>query len=535
VGGVILAKEKVFTAFENRILIKYTLLDAHSPTTLRFRPFLAFRNVNSLTYYNSVANLEYAEVKNGIKTCMYKGYPDLHMQFSKPVNFVYQPDWYKDIEYSKELERGFPFKEDLYVPGYFEMEIKKDEVIYFSGGDTFIEPALIAEKYEDESQTRTPRTSFYNCLKNSAQQFYHRPTENDAYLIAGYPWFKVRARDLFLSMPGCSLAIDDPVRFEKLMDTAVPAIRNFMKEGRLDTVIQEIDLPDIFLWAIWSLQQYAKATTAIQCNERYGDLIQEIIDYIMSNQHPNLIMEPNGLLYSEGKNKAITWMNSTIDDKPIVPRSGYIVEFNSLWYNDLKFASELAALKNDDNRIKLLENAATQTATSFIETFVNGYGYLYDYVDGNYIDWSVRPNMLLAVSLDYSPLNRSQKRVILNIVTKELLTPKGIRSLSPKSEGYCPYYIGAQPERDLAYHQGTVWPWLLGFYLEAYLRLYQYSGISFAERMLIGLEEEMNTHCISSISELFDGNPPFQSRGAISFAMNVSAILRVLKLIESYG
>jgi predicted glycogen debranching enzyme len=535
VGGVVLAKEKVFTAFENRILIKYTLLDAHSPTTLRFRPFLAFRNVNSLTYSNPSADLSYSEVENGIKTRMYSGYPDLHMQFSKPVSFIYQPDWYKDIEYSKELERGFPFKEDLYVPGYFEMEIKKGEVLYFSGGDTLISPALIAEKYEDESQMRTPRTSFYNCLKNSAQQFYYRPTENDAYLIAGYPWFKVRARDLFLSMPGCSLAIEDPVRFEKLMDTAMPALRNFMKDGRLDTVIQEIDLPDILLWAIWSLQQYAKATTAAQCNKRYGDLIQEIIDYVMSNKHPNLIWEVNGLLYSDGKNKAVTWMNSTVEGKPIVPRSGYIVEFNALWYNALKFASELVALKNDDKRIKFLEEAAAQTSVSFVETFVNGYGYLYDYVDGNYIDWSVRPNMLLAVSLDYSPLNRSQKRVVLNIITKELLTPKGIRSLSPKSEGYRPYCIGPQLERDLACHQGTVWPWLLGFYLEAYLRLYQYSGISFVERMLIGLEEEMNTHCISSISELFDGNPPFQSRGAISFAMNVSAILRVLKLIESYG
>jgi predicted glycogen debranching enzyme len=534
VGGVILAKEKVFTAFENRILIKYTLLDAHSPTTLQFRPFLAFRNVNGLTHSNPEANLNYTEIENGIKTCMYNGYPDLHLQFSKPVSFVYQPDWYRDIEYSKELERGFPFKEDLYVPGYFEMEIKKGEVLYFSGGDTFIDTALIAEKYEDESQTRTPRTSFYNCLKNSAQQFYYRPTENDAYLLAGYPWFKVRARDLFLSMPGCSLAIDDPVRFEKLMDTAVPALRNFMDKGSLDNVIQEIDLPDILLWAIWALQQYAKATASSQCNGRYGDLVQEIIDYIRSNKHPNLVLETTGLLYSDGKNKAITWMNSTMDGKPIVPRSGYIVEFNALWYNALNFALEMATLRNDEERMKLLENAVTQTATAFIETFVNGYGYLYDYVDGNYIDWSVRPNMLLAVALDYSPLNRSQKRVVLNIITKELLTPKGIRSLSPKSEGYRPYYIGPQHERDLAYHQGTVWPWLLGFYLEAYLRLYQYSGISFIERMLIGLEEEMNTHCISSISELFDGNPPFQSRGAISFAMNVSAILRVLKLIENY-
>jgi predicted glycogen debranching enzyme len=532
VGGVILSKEKVFTQFENRILIKYTLIDAHSPTILRFKPFLAFRNVNSLTHENANANRNYSEIANGIQTCMYEGYPNLFMQYSKPVKFIYHPDWYHDIEYSKEMERGFPFKEDLYVPGYFELDIQKGESIYFSGGDTLIDPALIAEKYEEESHTRIPRTSFYNCLKNSAQQFYHRPTENDAYLIAGYPWFKVRARDLFFSAPGCSLAIDDPVRFEKILATATPALRNFMTEGKTDPVIQEIDLPDVLLWAVRAIQQYAKDQGMEKGNERYGVLIQEIISYILGNKHPNLKLEDNGLLYAEGKEKPVTWMNSTDNGKPIVPRSGYIVEFNALWYNALKFAAELARQGEQTENANSLEQLAQKTGASFVETFVNGYGYLFDYISGNYVDWSVRPNMLLAVSLDHSPLNRSQKRTVLNIVTKELLTPKGIRSLSPKSEGYRPYYVGPQHERDLAYHQGVVWPWLLGIYLEAYLRLYQYSGVSFVERMLIGLDEEMNTHCIGSISEIFDGNPPFQSRGATSFAMNVSAILSVLKLLE---
>jgi predicted glycogen debranching enzyme len=532
VGGVILSKEKVFTQFENRILIKYTLIDAHSPTILRFKPFLAFRNVNSLTHENANANRNYSEIANGIQTCMYEGYPNLFMQYSKAVKFIYLPDWYHDIEYSKEMERGFPFKEDLYVPGYFELDIQKGESIYFSGGDTLIDPALITEKYEKESLTRIPRTSFYNCLKNSAQQFYHRPTENDAYLIAGYPWFKVRARDLFFSAPGCSLAIDDPVRFEKILATATPALRNFMTEGKTDPVIQEIDLPDVLLWAVRAIQQYAKDQGMEKGNERYGDLIQEIISYILSNKHPNLKLEDNGLLYAEGKEKPVTWMNSTDNGKPIVPRSGYIVEFNALWYNALKFAAELARQGEQTEKANSLEQLALKTGASFVETFVNGYGYLFDYISGNYTDWSVRPNMLLAVSLDHSPLNRSQKRTVLNIVTKELLTPKGIRSLSPKSEGYRPYYVGPQHERDLAYHQGVVWPWLLGIYLEAYLRLYQYSGVSFVERMLIGLDEEMNTHCIGSISEIFDGNPPFQSRGATSFAMNVSAILSVLKLLE---
>ena len=533
VGGVIMSKEKIFTAYDNRILIKYTLLDAHSQTILRFRPFLAFRNVNNLTSANSKANQNYETVENGIKTCLYEGYPDLYMQFNKPNTFVFQPDWYKNVEYSKEMERGFPYKEDLYVPGYFELEIKKGESVYFAGGDKFIDPLILSEKYEEEIVNRTARTSFYNCLKNSAQQFYHRPTENDAYLIAGYPWFKVRARDLFISLPGCTLSIDDPVRFEKITATAIPAIRNYIKDGTLDKIIKEIEMPDVFLWAIWAIQQYAKTKGIEQCRKEYGDLIKEIIYFIIENKHPNLILENNGLLYSDGKNRAITWMNSSIEGRPIVTRSGYIVEFNALWYNALKFTSELFPKEEYEDMNKQLETIALKTATSFAEVFINGYGYLFDYIDGAYVDWSVRPNMLFAIALDYSPLNRQQKRTILNIITKELLTPKGIRTLSPKSEGYRPYYIGQQNERDLAYHQGTAWPWLLGFYLEAYLRLYQFSGISFVERMLIGLDDEMSRHCIGTLSELFDGNPPFQSRGAISFAMNVAAILRVLKLLET--
>ena len=535
VGGVILAKEKVFTAFENRILIKYTLLDAHSPTILRFKPFMAFRNVNTLTYENNDVNKNYTEIENGIKTCMYKGYPELHMQFSKPVSFVFNPDWYKNIEYSKEKERGFPCQEDLYVPGYFELEIEKGESVYFSGGDTFIDPSLLAETFDSESQTRTPRTSFYNWLKNSAQQFYYRPNEDDAYLLAGYPWFKVRARDLFISLPGSTLAIDDPVRFEKIMHTALPALCRFIEKGELDPVITEIDQPDVLLWTIWAVQQYAKIEGKEKCNKLYGSVIQAMLDDLIANKHQSLHLDVNGLLSAEGKDKPITWMNSTVNGKPIVPRSGYIVEFNALWYNAIKFGLELAASDKNNERIEKLETLAETVATSFLDVFMNGHGYLFDYVDGSYVDWSVRPNMLFAISLDHSPLNRQQRRSVLNVVTKELLTPKGIRTLSPKSEGYCPYYVGTQKERDLAYHQGTAWPWLLAAYLEAYLRLYQWSGVPFAERMLIGLDDEINRHCIGTISELFDGNPPFQSRGAISYAMNVAGVLRVLKLLDSYN
>jgi predicted glycogen debranching enzyme len=534
VGGVVLAKEKVFTTFGNRFLMKYTLLDAHSPTILRFKPFLAFRSVHALTSENDRINKNCIPIENGIKTCLYPGYPELHMQFSKACEFVFQPDWYRGIEYRKERERGFPCREDLYVPGYFELPITKGESVYFSAADEPIHTGEIEETYLLEVASRTPRNSFFNSLKNAAQQFYYRPTETDAYLLAGYPWFKVRARDLFLALPGSTLSINDVVRFEKIMATAIPAIRNFIAGESTDAVINEIDLPDVFLWALWAIQQYKKSAGEPRCLEMYGDLVNDVITFIATGKHPNLFVHDNGLLYAYGKEKAVTWMNATVDGRPVVPRTGYIVEFNALWYNALKFAAELSTLKGEEALAARWTKQAEETAQSFLKTFLNGYGYLFDYVDGDYVDWSVRPNMMFTVAFDYSPLDRAQKRKVLDYVTKELLTPKGLRTLSPKSEGYKPYYAGSQRERDLAYHQGTAWPWLFGIYLESYLKVFGLSGLSFVERMLIGFDEEMSLHCIGSISELFDGNPPFESRGAISFAMNVAAILRVLKLIESY-
>ncbi|MDD4515258.1 glycogen debranching enzyme N-terminal domain-containing protein [Massilibacteroides sp.] len=531
VGGVIFSKEKVFSMYENRIMIKYTLEDAHSPTTLRFRPFLAFRSVKELTHQNGYVNQNYTEIPNGIKTCMYPGYPELHMQFSKKAKFVFEPYWYNGIEYSKEQERGYPYQEDLYVPGYFEVPIKKGESIYFSAGDLQVATTKLKFLFELEVNLRTPRTSFYNCLKNSAQQFYYRPTENDAYLLAGYPWFGVRARDLFIALPGCTLSIDDPVRFEKIMHTAIPALRNFMQKEETDKVIKEIEHPDILLWAVWAIQQYARVQGVEKAKELYGDFLEESIEYIIGQKHPDMKLMENGLLYANGRDKAITWMNSTFRGKPVVKRTGYIVEFNALWYNMLCFYKEMQNSAVSDK----IEKTIQSIELSFTEVFLNGYNYLFDSVTGTAVDWSVRPNMVFAVALPYSPLTRLQKRAVLDYVTKELLTPKGLRSLSPKSEGYIPYCTGPQDQRDLAYHQGTAWPWLLGAYLEAYLKVFGMSGVSFAERMLISMEEEMSLHCAGTISELFDGNPPFTSRGAISFAMNVASILRVVDLLKKYN
>ena len=535
VGGVILKKEVIFQHYEDRILIRYTLVEAHSATTLRFRPFLAFRSVRQFTHENMTASREYHEIDGGIKTCMYAGYPDLYMQFSKKNEFVFQPDWYRGVEYPKEQERGYASNEDLYVPGYFEMPIKKGESIVFAGSTSQIKSSSLKKLFDEEVADRMPRDNFYHCLVTAAHQFHNRQPNDDRYLLAGYPWFKARARDTFIALPGLTLAIGEIDYFEMVMKTSEKALREFMDDKPISGKIYEIEQPDVPLWAIWAIQQYAKEVGRDKCFEMYGKLIQDIVKFILDGKHPNLRLDDNGLLYSNGRNKAVTWMNSTANGKPVVPRSGYIVEFNALWYNTLKFCASMAAEKGDAKGAEKLETLAATVKKSFVETFVNEYGYLLDYVDGNMMDWSVRPNMIFAVALDYSPLSQDQMKSVVDICTRELLTPKGLRSLSPKSGGYNPIYVGPQTQRDYAYHQGTAWPWLGGFYMEACLKLYKRSRLSFIERQLVGYEDEMDYHAIGTISELFDGNPPFHGRGAMSFAMNVAEILRTLKLIDKYS
>lgn len=533
VGGVLLKKEVVFQHYENRILIRYTLMDAHSETILRFKPFLAFRSVRQVTHENSTASREYHSVDNGIKTCMYAGYPDLYMQFSKTNEFKFTPDWYRGIEYPKEQECGYAYNEDLYVPGYFEMNIKKGESIVFAASTSEIKTSTLKHLFEKEVEDRAPRDNFFHCLVNAAHQFHNRTSKDERYILAGYPWFKCRARDTFISLPGLTLSIDEQDYFELVMKTAERSLREFMENKPQTGKITEIEQPDVLLWAIWAIQQYAKATGDDKCLSMYGKLVKDILIYIIDGKHPNLKLNENGLLYTDGRNKPVTWMNSTINGKPVVPRTGYIVEFNALWYNALKFGAKLATLKGNEAKVAEWEKIAELCKQSFVSTFMNDYGYLFDYVDGNMMDWSVRPNMIFPVAFDYSPLSQDQKKSVLDVCTRELLTPKGLRSLSPKSGGYNPMYVGAQ--RDYAYHQGTAWPWLGGFYMEACLKLYKRTRLSFIERHMVGYEDEMLINCLGTIPELSDGNPPFRARGAISFAMNVAEILRTLNLLEKYS
>lgn len=547
VGGVMLRKETILQNYDDRVMVRYTVDDAHSPVTLRLRPFLAFRRCDELTHENYKALREYSSVSGGIKTTMYENYPQLYMQLSKKNEFVFTPNWYKGLEYYKEADRGYECIEDLYVPGYFEVEMKKGDEVVFTASLKECKPSGLKKLFQEEVDVRRPRDNFYNALVAAAHQFHYKETPKGAknpekvaeadkehYLLAGYPWFKVRARDTFISLPGLTLAVGESDYFRSAMKTAEKGLYEFMLGKPLTVSIYEIEQPDVMLWAVWAIQQYAKELTLEKAKEDYGKLVKDIIEYIEKGKHFNLQQLDNGLLHIEGRDKPMTWMNSVANGKPVVPRTGCVVEINALWYNALKFCAEIYSSEGSKAMAAHLEELSAKVKTSFQQTFITPAGYLFDYREEGIEDWNVRPNQIFAVALDYSPLEPQQQKVVLDFCTRELLTPKGLRTLSPKSGGYNPMYVGPQVKRDYAYHNGTAWPWLGGFYMEACLKVYKRTRLSFVQRQMVGFEDEMMYHATGTISELFDGNPPFHGRGAMAFAMNVAEILRIMKLIDVF-
>lgn len=536
VGGVVLKKEIVLVHNEDQVVIRYTLVDAHSDTILRLKPFLAYRNVNSLCKANMMANTKYEPVENGIRSKLYNGFPYLHMQLSKANEFVAVPDWYKNIEYMEEESRGYEFREDLFVPGYFEVPIKKGESIIFSASTTPAAAGRLKAKFQKLVEGRGPRNSFVNCLKYSASQFIVKEGK-DMEVIAGYPWFGAWGRDTFIALPGVTLSANNDVKgCKEVLDTMVKQLNNglFPNVGKGKNVAyNSVDAP---MWFFKALQEYGEAVGENgQIWKNYGSKMKAILMAYRNGINAFVRMHDNGLIWADEPGKALTWMDAIVNGCPVTPRGGYQVEINALWYNAVCYSLKLAQAAGDTKFMKEWEGMPERIKNSFIEVFwIQDKEYLADYVGLQGQNIFVRPNQIIACSLEYSPLSDEMKRTVLDVVTRELLTPRGLRTLSPKNPLYKGLYGGDQPTRDEAYHQGTVWPWLTGPYIEANFRLYGTAFVSTAKELVAGFEEDMTLYGICSISEVYDGNPPYLPNGCISQAWSVGEILRALALIEKY-
>jgi predicted glycogen debranching enzyme len=534
VGGVVLTKTRLLVEHQNQVIVKYTLEEANSPTILRFKPFLAFRNVHQLTKANMVANGKYTKVKNGVKMCLYEGYPELFMQYSKDVDFVPVPDWSRNIEYMKEQSRGYDFQEDLYVPGYFELAIKKGESVFFSASTEACEPANLKKHYAVEIARRIPRNSFINCLINSAQQFvWDRKDGKD--IIAGFPWYESIPRQTIIALPGLLLTQSDVTTYEEILRTNF----NRLNDGLLPKYVgmqSDFDAADAPLLAIQAIQKLKPFKEKKELWKGYGSVINEILSWYKKGTRFNIHMEPNGLIYAKADGVALTWMDAYIAGQPVTQRGGLTVEINAAWYNAVCFALELAESAKDKAFVGEWSAYPEIIAQSFQDTFWNEEkGYLADYVDGDYVDWSVRPNMIIAAAFDYSPLSREQKKQIVSTVRNELLTPRGLRSLAPKDFHYKGHCIGNAEKRSKAAHMGSVYPFLIYPFVKVYLEIHKTGGLSFVKQIMAGFEEEMTEHCVGTLSEVYEGNPPYTARGAISQAWNVGGVLNASYILEKFG
>lgn len=533
VGGVILKRENLLAEESERILIRYTLVDAHSPTTIRLHPFLAFRQVHKLSKANLDVNTKYEEVDHGIKTKMYFGYPDLFMQLSKKGEYISAPDWFYNVEYTKEQERGYESHEDLFVPGYFEFDIKKGESIVFAAGLKEMAANSMKRTFDTEVKKRVPRNSYENCLINAAQQFIIKKGDTTE-IIAGYPWFGKWSRDTFISLPGLTLALDDTKTAKAVIDTMSADLKGVLFYNKGSHQHSDNHSADAPLWYIWAIHKYAHFTGQhSRVWKDWGKKMLRIIKGYRDGTDYNIKMHDNGLIYQGQAGIPLTWMDAVAEGKPVTPRIGYAVEINALWYNAICFMLELAKQAGDNTFINEWQHLPELIKKSFNDTFWDdNHKYLADYVDGDFKDFSVRPNMIIAAAMTYTPLSDEMKKGIIDRVQSELLTPRGLRSLAPKNPAYVAVCQGNSASRAMAYHQGSAWPWLLQFFTEAYLSLYEKSGLHFIKKLYEDFEPEMHEHGIGTISELYDGNPPHQARGAISKAWSVAALLCMRKHIN---
>ncbi|HPA70065.1 MAG TPA: amylo-alpha-1,6-glucosidase, partial [Bacteroidales bacterium] len=461
VGNVILKQERILVHYEEQLLIRYTIIDTDEPIKFQLRPFLAFRSIHQLTRANMWANTRTEPVPHGVKIRMYDGFPYLHMQLSCKAEFVPVPDWYYGVEYVEEQKRGYDYSEDLFVPGFFEMTASKGDVIVFSVSTREEKYAGLKAKFNRTIATKIPRSNFGNCLRNAAQQFIEK-RGNDTNIIAGYHWFGSWGRDTFIALPGLALARESEDLYAAVLDTQVRRMKGglFPNMGDNDNpAFNSVDAPLWFFQALWNYGLDLKETW-----QRYGSAMKDVLNAYRAGTSFGIHMRGNGLIYSGAPGKALTWMDAVVEGVPVTPREGYAVEINALWYNAVCYSLDCARGARDRAFVKEWEKLPELISSSFIETFWDDeQGYLADYVkDGEKRNMQVRPNMIIATSLPYSMLTLDQMKSILDIANRVLVTPRGLRSLSPSDEEYKGIYSGDQATRDRAYHQGTVWPWLLG-------------------------------------------------------------------------
>jgi len=532
-GDLTMTRELWLEDDADAVWIRYTIEGLTGPADLRLRPLIRCRPLHQLTFANPFLNGE-LEIEEGrsLRVVMqpYKNVPALIMSLhGAPGTFRPDGHWYEGVHYEWERERGYPDAEDLFTPGEFCLNVEEDGAFCIRLGTT----AAASHEPQVLSSVLGSRRSFVQELDDAADAYLVELSGNRKGIIAGYPWFGEWSRDSLIALPGLCLArnkVDEALAIleslaDRLENGLVP---NIPQSGDVPSNSESIDASLLFI--------RATALTAKRTRSRRIRALQEacldLIDRIGERADPRVHVDPQGFLFVDHGPWALTWMDALVDGWPVTPRQGYAIDLNALWLSGLTTALRWAKKLRPDFVAKWNETAK-KLSDHFEEKFwLQDQGFLTDTHDGHHPDRQLRPNQLWALVLPGVPIDMARKRQALAVVRDKLLTPVGLRTLSPDDPRYKPFYRGGQAERDRAYHQGTVWPWLLGLYADAVEAI---EGPDAATEEMMPVLASLCAHlrtegCIGQIGEVFDGDAPHRPGGTPAQAWSVSEVLRVAKM-----
>ena len=531
VGEIVFSKSILLVPDTDQVLIEYQLLEAPSKTTLMLKPFLAYRDVNALTHQNPEARTAYEDIDGGVSFCMYHGFPELNIQLSNAAAFKSQPYWYNGVTYSDEYRRGFDCVEDLFVPGYFQMEMKPGETVVLSASVKEVNPRGLKRKFTDVVKKAGEFEYYQDILVHNADLL--KTNRNGKQQInAGFSWlYSGLLRETLMSLPGLTLyANGDCKEFEAILDSLI-ADNEERFYRRTTQVEAPLRLADV-------LQQYIEFTgEEKRIWNKYGEVLKGVIASYAPGVRKEVTLHPNGLLWAQMDGVALSWMNAYVNGHPVTERAGYQVDTNAWWYNALCFALEMEQRygSRKSEFVAKWSHIRDLAYDNYQNLFWNpDWGYLSDYVDNQGQHIEVRPNMLIPVYVENSPIDDEVKSSIMMTVNAELVTKRGIRTLSPRNFMYRGVYEGSQIDRDLSYHQGTTRPALLGEYIDICFKMIGKAFVKKAEYLTEGFIEDLSKHGVGACSEVYDGDPPHVPHGAISSACATASLLRCEYLIDQY-
>ena len=532
VGEIVFTKSILLVPDSDQVMIRFELVNAPAKVKLLLTPFLAFRDIHALTDENPNARTEGWEIPNGVAFNLYEGFPDLNMQFNtKDVSFETAPCWYKGITYSDEYRRGFACKEDLYVPGHFETEMKPGDAIVFSASVALANPSGLKRKFDSFVAKAAKITTTHEQLVHCAD-LLKQDRGGHKMITAGFSWlYTGLLRETLEALPGLTLyANGDKAEFEEILDNLIAdnQERLFHRTTQVEAPLRLADTLERYI-------EFGADPKAVW--KKYGPTVKGILESYLPGRRVEVAMQPNGLLWAQLDHWALSWMNTYVDGNPVTERAGYQVETNAMWFQSVLFAvtMERKYSPSDSAFLKEWSHILDLIRENFQNTFWNARaGYLADYVDNAGQHLEVRPNMLYALVGEDIPVEPEVAQRVLQVIDNELVTRRGIRTLSPRHSEYKGVYEGSQTDRDLAYYNGCCLTSLLGPYCEVCFKMKGAAFLNKAQWLVNGFYEDLNKHGVGAFSELYDGDPPHEPHGAISSALSTAALLEVEYLKNKY-